>query len=99
MPMSTIETESETIIDFHQKRREIIIKKIIQDGGFPREQIENIIKMHEFLTRIDFAVRNGETIDAAVEDIREEITIMREKFEELFEMIKEELIIKDQWRI
>ena len=90
--MSTTETE-ENIIDFHQQRREMVIKKIINTGGFPKEQIENIIKMHEFLTRIDYGVRNGEVTTEAADKIQEEIEVVREKFEELFEMIKDELFI------
>ena len=95
--MSTTEIE-DNLVDFHQKRREMVIKKIIQFGGFPREQIENIIKMHEFLTRIDYATRNNEVPQDRVDNIRGEITIVKEKFEELFEMMKEELFIKDHWR-
>jgi len=90
--MSTTETE-ENVIDFHQQRREMVIKKIINTGGFPKEQIENIIKMHEFLTRIDYGVRNGEVTTESADKIQEEIEIVREKFEELFEMIKDELFI------
>ena len=90
--MSTTETE-ENIIDFHQQRREMVIKKIINTGGFPKEQIENIIKMHEFLTRIDYGVRNGEVTTESADKIQEEIEVVREKFEELFEMIKDELFI------
>jgi len=91
--MSTTETE-ENIIDFHQQRREMVIKKIINTGGFPKEQIENIIKMHEFLTRVDYGVRNGEVTTESADKIQGEIEIVREKFEELFEMIKGELFIE-----
>ena len=97
MPTSTIEIE-DNIIDFHQRRRELIIKNIIQTGGFPRDQIENIIKMHEFLTRIDYAARNEEVTSDVLDNIQEEIVLVREKFEELFEIIKGELFIDDQWR-
>ena len=93
MPTSTTEIE-DNIIDFHQRRREMVIKKIINTGGFPREQVENIIKMHEFLTRIDYGVRNGEVTTESADKIQEEIETIREKFEELFEMIKEELFIR-----
>ena len=90
--MSTTETE-ENIIDFHRHRRELVIKQIIAVGGFPKEQVENIIKMHEFLTRIDYGVRNGEVTAESADNIQEEVEVVREKFEELFEMIKDELFI------
>ena len=93
MPTSTTEIE-DNIIDFHQRRREMVIKKIINTGGFPREQVENIIKMHEFLTRIDYGVRNGEVTTESADKIQEEIETIREKFEELFEMVKSELFIR-----
>jgi len=92
MPTSTTEIE-DNIVDFHQRRREMVIKKIINTSGFPKEQIENIIKMHEFLTRIDYGVRNGEVTTESADKIQEEIETVREKFEELFEMIKDELFI------
>lgn len=94
MPTSTTEIE-DNVIDFHQKRRELIIKNIIQRGGFPREQIENIIKMHEFLTRIDYAIRNEEVTSDVLDHVQGEVALVREKFEELFEITKEELFIKD----
>ena len=93
MPTSTTEIE-DNIVDFHQRRREMVIKKIINTSGFPKEQIENIIKMHEFLTRIDYGVRNGEVTTESADKIQGEIEIVREKFEELFEMIKGELFIE-----
>ena len=92
MPTSTTEIE-DNVIDFQQKRREKVIKNIIMYGGFPREQIENIIKMHEFLTHIENVSRSGEVEDTILDSIQEEIEVVREKFEELFEMIKDQLFI------
>tara|TARA_R110000824_G_scaffold141679_2_gene308461 strand:+ start:167 stop:463 length:297 start_codon:yes stop_codon:yes gene_type:complete len=92
MPTSTTEIE-DNIIDFHQRRREKVIRKIIETGDFPREQIENIIKMHEFLLQIDYGLRNNTMPDSKLEEIQEEIVVVREKFEELFEMTKDQLFI------
>jgi hypothetical protein len=93
MPTSTTEIE-DNIIDFRQRRREKIIRKIIRYGNFPKEQIENIIKMHAFLTQVDHGAREGSVSDEQLEKIEEEITIVREKFEELFEMVNSELFIE-----
>lgn len=86
--MSTTEIE-DNVVDFQQRRREKIIRKIIQLGRFPKDQIENIIQMHEFLTTIDFAIRGGEMEEGMLEKIGDEVTVVREKFEELFEMMKQ----------
>ncbi len=86
--MSTTEIE-DNVVDFQQRRREKTIRKIIQLGRFPKDQIENIIKMHEFLTTIDFAIRGGEMDEEMLEKIDDEVTVVREKFEELFEMVKQ----------
>ena len=90
--MSTTEFE-DNLIDFREKRREKIIRQIIQTGQYPRNQIENIIKMHEFLTTVDLATREGEMEDEVLEKIEDEVIAIREKFEELFEMMKQELFI------
>lgn len=86
--MSTTEIE-DNVVDFQQRRREKIIRKIIQLRQFPKDQLENIIKMHEFLTTIDFAIRGGEMDEEMLEKIDGEVTVVREKFEELFEMVKQ----------
>ena len=83
--MSTTEIE-DNVVDFQQKRREKIIRRVIQSKRFPSDQIENIIKMHEFLTTIDFAIRGGEMNEETLGKIDGEITVVREKFEELFEI-------------
>ena len=93
MPTSTTEIE-DNIIDFRQHRREKIIRKIIRYGSFPKEQVENIIKMHSFLTQVDDGAREGSVSDEQLEKIEEEIAIVREKFEELFEMVNSELFIE-----
>lgn len=86
--MSTTEIE-DNVVDFQQRRREKIIRRAIQSRQFPPDQIENIIQMHEFLTTIDFAIRGGEMNEGMLEKIDGEVTVVREKFEELFEMMKQ----------
>jgi hypothetical protein len=86
--MSITEIE-DNVVDFQQRRRQKIIRKIIQLGRFPKDQIENIIQMHEFLTTIDFAIRGGEMEEGMLEKIGDEVAVVREKFEELFEMMKQ----------
>jgi len=93
MPTSTTETDNE-VIHFHQKRRERIIKEIIRIGGFPEEQIDNIIKMHTFLIQIEIAEHEGSIEKEILDKIETEIEVVREKFEELFEMMKDKLFIR-----
>jgi len=97
--MSIIEIEPENIIDFHYWRRELVIKKIIELNHFPKEQIQNIIKMHSFLTQVDTSARHGSVDQKTLDKIEEEIIVVKEKFEELFEMIKDQLFIDGRWRI
>lgn len=93
MPTSTIEIE-DNIIDFQERRREKVIRSMIRTGDIPREQIENIIKMHAFLTQIDYGTRKGTVSEEQIKKIEEEVVVVREKFEELFEMVKSELFIR-----
>ena len=55
--------------------------------------MEKIIQMHDFLTQIDFKIRCDLIDEKTKIAIEEEVTVVREKFNELFEMIKKELFI------
>jgi len=91
--MSITESE-EKVVDFLAKRREMVIRAIIQSDQFPKEQIYNIIQMHEFLSAIDHAEAAEEDFSKNFEKIEHEVQIVREKFEELFEIVKDELLIR-----
>jgi ABC-type taurine transport system substrate-binding protein len=90
--MSTIEIDN-NVVDFREYRRAKTIEAIIKFTDFPQEQIENLMKMHTFLTSIDHAERDGQVTEQTVKDIEEELQFVREKFEELFEMMKDQLFI------
>ena len=91
--MSITESE-EKVIDFLAKRREMIIRTIIQTDQFPKEQIYNIIQMHEFLSAIDHDEPAEADFSKKFEKMEHEVPIVREKFEELCEIVKDELLTK-----
>jgi hypothetical protein len=88
--MSSTEFE-DNVVDLQAYRRQKLIMHITFFARFPKEQVKNIIKMHEFLLRVDYARRYDETDVETLDSIQEEIEVVREKFEELFEMMKDEL--------
>ena len=91
--MSTTASEINNIIDFHEKRRERVIRALIDANRLPRVQIEKIIDMHNFLSDVDSKTRS-ETVDKeTLANVEDEVVFVREKFNELFEMIKNELLI------
>ena len=92
--MSTIELENDNIIDFHEKRRMFVIKAIVRANRMSREQVEKIIELHSFLTEVDYEIRNDLMDDKTLEKVESEIVFVREKFDDLFEMIKKELFIE-----
>jgi hypothetical protein len=98
MPTSTIEPEEGNVIDFHKKRREIIIERIIEVNRMSREDIESIIKMHTFLSQVDYNIRYNLIDQETLDKIEDEIRVVREKFNELFEIVKKELFIGGRWR-
>jgi hypothetical protein len=92
--MSTIELENDNITDFHEKRRMFVIKAIVRANRMSREQVEKIIELHSFLTEVDYEIRNDLMDGKTLEKVESEIVFVREKFEDLFEMIKKELFIE-----
>tara|TARA_R110000824_G_scaffold327358_1_gene514225 strand:+ start:501 stop:776 length:276 start_codon:yes stop_codon:yes gene_type:complete len=91
--MSTTAPEVNNIVDFHEKRREHVIRALIETNRLPKEQIEKIIDMHNFLTDVDFRIKNDLVDKKTITNVEEEVSFVREKFNELFEMIKKELFI------
>ena len=97
--MSTTAPEPVNIVDFHEKRRDLIIRTIIETDRLSKEQIEKIIEMHSFLTQIDHNIRNNLVDSKTIKKVEGEIDFVREKFNELFEMIKKELFIECSGRV
>ena len=88
--MSAINEECQ-IIDFAEKKREHILKILLEKDILPPEVLADLMKAHEFLRIIDndLDLPNEELIV----EIESEIRPFREKFEVIFEFMKKELII------
>ena len=82
------------VIDFEEKRREYIIKEIVKNQIIDPENIVQLLQMHEFLLHIATMKNSEEGLaEETLSDLQEDIQVIREKFDELFEMIKWILII------
>jgi hypothetical protein len=86
------------IIDFQKNRRELVIKKLIEMNRLAPSEIEKLVSMHDFLIQIDYKMRNDLIDQETFDRIEEEVSFVREKFDDLFEMMKEELFNKGYWR-
>ena len=81
------------LINFCEKKRELIIKKVLKCNTLPPEAVASMFELHDFLTFIEECVRGGDIAGENLIEVEAEIGPIREKFDELFEMIKKELII------
>ena len=78
-----------SVINFEEKRREFIIRELIKKQTYEPEEIVQILGMHEFLLYIEDAKNCEEEIDQeALGKLEADIQTVKEKFNELFEMIK-----------
>ena len=88
MPMSDISHDC-SVINFEEKRREFIIRELIKKQSAEPEQIVQILGLHEFLLYIENIKKCEEEIDQEVlEKLKSDIQLVKEKFDELFEIIK-----------
>ena len=77
------------IINFEEKRREFVIRELIKKQIHEPEEIVQILQMHEFLLYAEDIKNPEESLDEETLLILEEdIKLIREKFDELFEIIK-----------
>ena len=77
------------VIDFEEKRREYIIKKVVKSQTLAPEDIAHLLQMHEFLLYISDMESLEDGVDKkTLMDLQGDIQVIREKFDELFEMIK-----------
>jgi hypothetical protein len=88
--MSNIHCKNPTpVIDFREKRREYVIRRMIRSQEWPPEEIAQMLQMHEFLLHINKAKNLPEEIDQEILiDFAEDIKVIEEKFDELFEIVK-----------
>ena len=77
------------VINFQEKRREYIIKEVVKNQIIDPEAIVQLLQMHEFLLYISDMENSEEGIgEETLSDLQDDIQVIKEKFDELFEMIK-----------
>ena len=78
-----------SVINFEEKRREFIIRELIKRQSYEPEEIVQILSLHEFLLYIEDVKNCEEEFDQeALEKLESDIESVKEKFNELFEIIK-----------
>ena len=79
----------DTVINFEEKRREYIIREVIKKQIHDPEEIVQMLSMHEFLLFVEDVKSGAEEIDhEAMDKLETDIETVKEKFNELFEIIK-----------
>ena len=86
-------TYPNNLIYLEQARREVVIRMITSQERLSKPQIEKLIHMHRLLTKIEEKSREGSADKEALKKAKKQVEYVYEKFNELFEMIKNELLI------
>jgi dsDNA-specific endonuclease/ATPase MutS2 len=81
------------LIYLEQARREVVIRMITSQERLSKPQIEKLIHMHRLLTKIEEKSREESADKEALKKAKKQVEYVYEKFNELFEMIKNELLI------
>jgi hypothetical protein len=77
------------VINFQEKRREYIIKEVVKNQIIDPEAMEQLFQAHEFLLHIsDMENSEDRPDEETLSDLQDDIQVIKEKFDELFEMIK-----------
>lgn len=77
------------IINFEERRREYVIRELIRRQIHEPEEIAQLLQFHEFLIYMDAIEDPEETLDEeTLSALEGDIQFIREKFNELFEIIK-----------
>jgi hypothetical protein len=77
------------VINFQERRREFIIRELMKKQIHDPEEIVKILQMHELLLCVQDIKNSEENLDEEnLLILEEDIELIREKFDELFEMIK-----------
>ena len=89
--MSTTFPNNLVYLDF--ARRQTTIRLIIARNRLGKPQLESLIEMHNFLSEVEAKIREGSMDKETLNKIKKEVEYIYEKFDQMFEMIKNELII------
>ena len=77
------------MINFQEKRREYVIKEVVKNQIIDPDAMVQLLQMHEFLLYISDMKNSEKGLDEeTLSDLQEDIQVIEEKFDELFEMIK-----------
>ena len=77
------------VIDFRQKKREYIIRRVMQMQRLPPEKIAKLFQFHDFLLYVDEAKKTSGDVDQEIlSEYNADIKLIEEKFDELFEIVK-----------
>ena len=89
--MST--TYPDNLVYLPEARREVVIRIIISQNRLSKQQLEKLIEMHRLLSKVEERLREDSINKEALNKAQKEVEYVYEKFDELFEMVKNELLI------
>ena len=89
--MST--TYPDNLVYLPEARREVVIRIIISQNRLSKQQLEKLIEMHRLLSKVEERLREDSINKEALKKAQKEVEYVYEKFDELFEMVKNELLI------
>ena len=89
--MST--TCPDNLVYLPEARREVVIRIIISQNRLSKQQLEKLIEMHRLLSKVEERLREDSINKEALKKAQKEVECVYEKFDELFEMVKNELLI------
>ncbi len=86
-------TYPNNLVYLPEARRKVVIRIVTSQNRLSRQQLEKLIQMHELLTKIEERLREESFNKEALKKAKKEVEYVYEKFNQLFEMIKNELLI------
>ena len=89
--MST--TYPDNLVYLPEARSEVVIRIIISQNRLSKQQLEKLIEMHRLLSKVEERLREDSINKEALKKAQKEVEYVYEKFDELFEMVKNELLI------
>jgi hypothetical protein len=89
--MST--TCPDNLVYLPEARREIVIRIITSQNRLSKQQLGKLKEMHKLLSKIEERSREEFVNKKVLNKAQKEVEYVYEKFDELFEMVKDELLI------
>lgn len=86
-------TYPNNLVYLPEARREVVIRIIISQNRLSKQQLEKLIEMHRLLSKVEERLREDSINKEALKKAQKEVEYVYEKFDELFEMVKNELLI------